>query len=64
MAELKEVIAYENGYKKRDAEIVRCKDCKWYEPKWGCSLLDLLKTDMDKWFCADGERKETHEKVD
>ena len=22
---------YEKGYKDRDAEIVRCKDCKWYE---------------------------------
>ena len=24
---------YEKGYKDRDAEIIRCKDCKWYE-KW------------------------------
>ena len=38
-------------------QVVRCKDCKWYEGKWGCSHLDMVRTDMDDWFCADGERK-------
>jgi len=51
--------AYKQGYKKRDAEIVRCKDCKHYHEKPGC--CDLLQKPIGKsneWFCADGERKE------
>ena len=44
-------------------EIVRCKDCKWYERKypWNgnsyeCSYLEAPMDDND--FCSWGERKE------
>ena len=33
-------------------EIVRCKDCKYFET-WLCQNED----NYDDWFCADGERK-------
>ena len=44
-------------------EVVRCKDCKWYERKypWNnastmCSYLEFPMDDND--FCSWGERKE------
>lgn len=39
-------------------EVVRCKDCKFYEKGHGCDLLDVFMINMDNWFCADGERRE------
>ena len=58
--------AYDDGYKDRDAEIVRCKDCKWYREgydingKWfshcNGSTRTYRHTEPD-WFCADGERR-------
>lgn len=35
-------------------EVVRCKDCKYFET-WLCQNED----NSDNWFCADGERKES-----
>ena len=43
---------YQKGYNDRDAEIVRCKDCKHYDY---CYTRPMNRAD---WFCADGERKE------
>lgn len=57
---------YVKGYKDRDAEIVRCKDCKHNlgETRSGRSILcnycshgALIERDKN-WFCADGERRE------
>ena len=25
--------AFDDGYRKRDAEIIRCKDCRWFDKK-------------------------------
>lgn len=57
--------AYRRGYAQRDSEIVRCSDCRHYEPdkhdpgKGDCngSCSNLVKV-SDGWFCPDGERKE------
>ena len=44
------------------AELVRCKDCKYWEqysdvPQIGnCPVLD--RNERDNWFCANGERKD------
>lgn len=54
---------YEKGWKDREAEIIRCKDCKWYERKypWNdhiyeCSYLEYPMDDND--YCSLGERRE------
>lgn len=54
---------YEKGWNDREAEIVRCKDCKWYERKypWNdhiyeCSYLEAPMDDND--YCSWGERKD------
>lgn len=44
----------------RQPEIVRCKDCIYYDPEWvdeECRLFDDFTTEPD-WFCADGERRD------
>lgn len=54
---------YNDGYNDRDSEIVRCKDCNyWNKDIEACDNSDSVcfhngwcKPD---WFCADGERKE------
>lgn len=53
--------AFDDGYRKRDAEIVRCKDCKFCgeidENGWHC--CENLGVGMPKnGFCSDAERKE------
>ena len=50
---------YQKGYGDRDAEIVRCKDCKHGEPGACGDGVDCdgVWHDAD-WFCADGERKD------
>lgn len=60
---------YQKGYKDRDDQIVRCRDCKHrseemydyynnpYDKRYVCQIHDIAgKAD---WFCPDGERKET-----
>ncbi len=52
--------AFDDGYRKRDAEIVRCKDCKFCgeidENGWHC--CENLGVGMQKnGFCSDAERK-------
>ena len=58
---------YQKGYKDRDDQIVRCKDCKHRERRicnnielWECNHIryELVKCGVtDNWFCADGERR-------
>jgi len=57
--------AYDDGYKDRDAEIVRCKDCKHRDPedhRCDCGGHEWVKGKIipvnDDWFCADGKRRE------
>lgn len=46
--------AYDDGYKARDKEIVRCKDCKWQQT---CGYISTKTVSERKnWFCADGEK--------
>lgn len=50
---------YHKGYSDRDAELVRCKDCKRFS--YHANVVPFCKhiknfVDAD-WFCADGERK-------
>lgn len=53
--------AYDDGYKDRDAEIVRCKDCVHRDPedkKCDCGSLERQGCPFpvrDDYFCADGE---------
>jgi len=43
---------------KEQTEIVRCKDCKYYDHFNGCMSWHDVNSNNDNWFCADGERKE------
>ena len=51
---------YQKGYKDRDDQIVRCKDCKhqnWVNTETGCIVCKFGRgTNAPDWFCADGER--------
>ena len=48
---------YYKGYSDRDKEIVRCKDCKWYDEE--ISMCDNCELPRERtFFCADGERKD------
>ena len=59
---------YQKGYKDRDDEIVRCKDCKHRTMRicnnielWECNHIryELVKCGVtDDWYCADGERRD------
>ena len=55
--------AYDDGYKQRDSEIVRCKDCKWWKREVGEIGDDFFcafgqnKSRREDFFCADGERR-------
>lgn len=53
--------AYDDGYKQRDSEIVRCKDCRHYRPIGKatgiCAINDIEHRLFADWFCADGERR-------
>ncbi len=55
--------AFNDGYKAKDAEIVRCKDCihcfvDGENVRFNVCELNHNKVQSDDWFCADGERKE------
>lgn len=50
---------YSDGVAARDAEIVRCEDCKYgidWDGRLGCEWHGFYQTEPN-WFCADGERK-------
>ena len=56
---------YEKGYKDRERDIIRCKDCKYYpngdgSTKW-LPCREIITP--PGWYCADGERRE-EEKID
>ena len=47
---------YQKGYADRDLEIIRCKDCKYYdEPISMCNNCGLPRE--QSFFCADGQRR-------
>ena len=58
---------YQKGYTDRDSEIVRCKDCKYFDSYRCTNDMVLQRIDdcgcypsfsVDReWFCADGERR-------
>ena len=50
--------AYRKGYEQRDADIIRCKDCKWFH--CGTCINDRFYDQEvnDDWYCADSERKD------
>lgn len=52
--------AFDDGYKARDDEIVRCKDCRWYDKVDWCNKLRIsgVKAVEEYWYCADGKRRE------
>lgn len=41
---------------KKQPEIVRCKDCKWYDPEISLCYNCMLPRET-LFFCADGERR-------
>jgi len=53
---------YQKGYRDRDDEIVRCKDCKYHAPDMCCNHPIEWNNGESRnhcnpnWFCADGER--------
>lgn len=48
--------AYERGRAEAEAEIVRCKDCKWfYEDKWCVRYMYAL---LPEDFCSYAERRQ------
>lgn len=48
---------YEQGWNDRDSQIVRCKDCKWWNSSKGwCSDNGSYWRSSD--FCSDAERRE------
>lgn len=60
------VHAFRQGYKKREEEIVRCKDCKYYiepteEEAGGCLIKAGYFPVSENWYCADGERKDDND---
>ena len=68
---------YDIGYEKRDNEIIRCKDCKWWDKKddspygycHACKHgyhssnweIGIYRIYKEDWFCADAERREEDE---
>lgn len=48
---------YQKGYKDRDDQIVRCKDCKHHAKSTCSASAGLAYPPPDDWFCADGERR-------
>ena len=56
---------YKKGYSDRDAEIVRCKDCVWYDERRpyanGNTLYECRNLERffpPDFFCKDGERRD------
>ena len=60
--------AYRKGYAQRDADIIRCKDCKWWQNGicmndnvsrmiHDCGCYPDFMTD-GHWYCPEGKRKD------
>lgn len=45
------------GYESKKQEVVRCKDCKWYDVDSHSIFCEYGRVPKDDWFCADGERR-------
>ena len=39
-------------------ELVRCKDCKFYNENSGVCYRGIVHGYAETWFCADGERRD------
>ena len=54
----------ENGKEHFDSEdevvqeLVRCRDCKWWDVDSDGIFCEYGRVPKDNWFCADGERRE------
>ena len=48
-----------NVYGEPIKELVRCKDCRWYDKVDWCNKLRIsgVKAVEETWFCAGGERE-------
>lgn len=57
-----------NGYSTREKELIRCKDCKFYNPDANvgylayCDLAGEYEHLDPEWYCCHAERRETDEK--
>ena len=50
---------YQRGYKDREQEIVRCKECEWHEMRGEMLLCKAEdKPHTYDWFCAGGRKKD------
>lgn len=53
--------AFDDGYRTRDAEIVRCKDCKYSKYKQGelrCYIWSISSKTKEDGYCFCGARME------
>ena len=50
--------AYRKGYSQRDADIVRCNDCRFRNDNNLCHYVMRRHGLTDDFYCADGERKD------
>lgn len=53
-----DLLQYALALLKEQPEVVRCKDCKYYDHFNGCMSWHDVNSNNDNWYCADGERKE------
>ena len=73
----KEVMTENGGYLEVEKELIRCKDCRYYEvyerkydgsadkrfkPSICTRAYEYAVTKAPNWFCADAEPKEEYEK--
>lgn len=47
---------YMQGIKDALNTIIHCKDCKWWDKKRGCELLDFVQSNMENFYCANAEK--------
>lgn len=47
---------YQKGYKDRDSEIVRCKECRHIQSDGWCKYY--RHSGNENWYCADGKRRD------
>lgn len=38
-------------------ELVRCKDCKWFDGENCCEKIGIIVIDAELFYCANGERR-------
>ena len=52
-----DALALLRDLREQESEIVRCKDCKHYDPDTQSCNDELDGIFLPDWFCADGERR-------